>query len=135
MREVFADTSFWVAKINPADALHSRIWDLEMALGAFALGTSEPVLIETLNYFSGFRASVKKVASDVIHEIVRGGEIEVVTCLRRTFEAGQLLYDARLDKGYSLTDCISMNLMRERGITEILTHDHHFTQEGFTILL
>ena len=33
MREVFADTSFWVAKINPADALHPRVWDLEMALG------------------------------------------------------------------------------------------------------
>jgi hypothetical protein len=38
-------------------------------------------------------------------------------------------------KYYSLTDCISMNLMRGRGITEILTHDQHFTQEGFTILL
>ncbi len=36
-------------------------------------------------------------------------------------------YKARPDKGYSLTDCISMNLMRERDITEILTHDHHFT--------
>ena len=25
--------------------------------------------------------------------------------------------------------------MRQEGITEILTHDNHFTQEGFTILL
>ncbi|MGH9832621.1 MAG: hypothetical protein ACREBD_23290 [Blastocatellia bacterium] len=27
------------------------------------------------------------------------------------------------------------NLMRERGINEALTHDHHFEQEGFTALL
>jgi predicted nucleic acid-binding protein len=40
-----------------------------------------------------------------------------------------------LDKAYSLTDCISMNAMRERGLTDILTNDHHFTQEGFHILL
>jgi len=30
---------------------------------------------------------------------------------------------------------ISMEAMRQEGITEILTHDNHFTQEGFTILL
>ena len=135
MKVVFADTSFWVAKINPADQLHHRVWDLEVTLGAGEIVTSEPVLIETLNYFSGFRTRVKKAASEVVHEIISGGEIEVVTCLRRTFEAGHLLYDTRLDKGYSLTDCISMNLMRERDIIEILTHDHHFIQEGFTILL
>lgn len=45
------------------------------------------------------------------------------------------LYGARLDKGYSLTDCISMYVMREHGLTEVLTHDQHFTQEGFRTLL
>jgi predicted nucleic acid-binding protein len=34
-----------------------------------------------------------------------------------------------------LTDCISMETMRQEGITEILTHDAHFAQEGFTLLL
>jgi len=45
------------------------------------------------------------------------------------------LYEARLDKEYSLTDCISMAAMRQEGIIEILTRDGHFTQEGFIILL
>jgi uncharacterized protein len=39
-----------------------------------------------------------------------------------------------LDKAYSLVDCMSMSLMRERGITHILTNDHHFRQEGFTLV-
>jgi predicted nucleic acid-binding protein len=39
------------------------------------------------------------------------------------------------DKGYSLTDCFSMSVMRERGMDEILTADHHFEQEGLIALL
>ena len=31
--------------------------------------------------------------------------------------------------------CISMEAMRQEGITEIFTHDNHFIQEGFIILL
>jgi len=44
-------------------------------------------------------------------------------------------YSLRTDKGYSLTDCVSMNVCCEIGITEILTNDEHFEQEGFKILL
>jgi uncharacterized protein len=54
---------------------------------------------------------------------------------RLTFDSGLALYAARPDKGYSLTDCISMETMRQEGITEVLTHDDHFTQEGFTTLI
>ncbi|HWQ35583.1 MAG TPA: hypothetical protein VNQ79_22240 [Blastocatellia bacterium] len=45
------------------------------------------------------------------------------------------LYEARPDKGYSLTDCLSMIVMREQKMSDILTNDHHFTQDGFNILL
>jgi predicted nucleic acid-binding protein len=44
------------------------------------------------------------------------------------------LYAARPDKGYSLTDCISMQTMRKEGLTEALTNDRHFEQEGFRVL-
>jgi len=50
------------------------------------------------------------------------------------FKAGVKLYGSRLDKGYSLTDCISMRVMEQRGIAQVLTNDHHFTQAGFEIL-
>ena len=43
--------------------------------------------------------------------------------------------DQRRDKEYSLTDCASMNAMRLESIPEVLTNDHHFKQEGFTILM
>ena len=53
---------------------------------------------------------------------------------RELFLEGLTLYEARPDKEYSLTDCISMQAMRHEGLTEVLTNDHHFTQEGFHIL-
>jgi predicted nucleic acid-binding protein len=53
---------------------------------------------------------------------------------RADFDAALALYDARPDKEYSLTDCRSMLAMKTLGPTEVLSNDHHFTQEGFTIL-
>ena len=48
--------------------------------------------------------------------------------------SGLELYESRLDKHYSLTDCSSMQMMRRLGLTDALTNDRHFTQEGFSIL-
>ncbi len=42
------------------------------------------------------------------------------------------LYDERPDKAWSLTDCISLVVMADEGLTEALTRDHHFEQAGFT---
>lgn len=48
---------------------------------------------------------------------------------------GLRLYRGRSDKEWSLTDCVSFNIMRERGLTSALTYDHHFEQAGFEALL
>jgi len=41
----------------------------------------------------------------------------------------------RLDKDWSLCDAVSFILMREYGIEDALTSDHHFEQAGFRRLL
>ena len=61
-------------------------------------------------------------------------EVTVIHQTHELFLEGLTLYEARPDKEYSLTDCISMQTMRREGLTEVLTNDHHFTQEGFHIL-
>jgi predicted nucleic acid-binding protein len=45
------------------------------------------------------------------------------------------LLAAQLDKSYSLCDAVSFVIMRNRGIQEALSTDHHFEQAGFSILL
>ena len=58
----------------------------------------------------------------------------VVPQSRETFLGGLKLYRSRLDKGYSLTDCIAMQTMRREGLRDVLTNDRHFAQEGFRLL-
>ena len=60
--------------------------------------------------------------------------VPVIPQTRMGFLDGLALYEARPDKSSSLTDCISMQVMRREGLTEVLTNDHHCTQEGFHIL-
>lgn len=60
---------------------------------------------------------------------------QVVPIDQALFDAGLALYGARLDKDWSLTDCISFVVMQREGITEALTGDHHFEQTGFVALL
>ena len=45
------------------------------------------------------------------------------------------LLEDRADKSYSLCDAVSFVIMRDRQITDALTTDRHFEQEGFVRLL
>lgn len=133
MTRVFVDTNYWIAVISPQDQWHFTANEARIRLAAAQFVTTESVLIEMLNYFAPLRG--RTLATETARDILEDELIEVVPHTHDAFLAGLALYEARSDKGYSLTDCISMNTMRERGIARVLTHDHHFTQEGFTILL
>ena len=58
-------------------------------------------------------------------------DVQVVAQSRDSFLSGLKLYESRPHKLYSLTDCISMHTMRQAGISDVLTHDRHFSQEGY----
>jgi len=75
-----------------------------------------------------------RAAAELVEQMRSDPMIDVAAQTHAGFLAGWLLYQARLDKGYSLTDCISMNVMRRDGLIEVLTNDGHFTQ-GFSCLL
>jgi predicted nucleic acid-binding protein len=59
----------------------------------------------------------------------------VVPQSRESFLRALGRYEERRDKQYSLTDCVSMNVMDSEGILTVLTNDHHFEQEGFVVLI
>ena len=132
MRSLFVDTSFYVATVSPKDALH-MIARERVRLHAGGLVTTEQVLMETGNWLaaSGDRA----VFSDLLQSIQADPKTVVVWASRPLFEAGASLYAERPDKDWSLTDCISFVVMRDRGLAAALTGDHHFEQAGFKALL
>jgi predicted nucleic acid-binding protein len=75
-------------------------------------------------------ASLAFVAGLIDHQ-----DIEVIWVREVHHRLALALLQSRLDKTYSLCDAVSFLIMRERGILEALTTDHHFEQEGFRALL
>jgi predicted nucleic acid-binding protein len=133
-RTLFADTFYWIAIIDPRDAYHGAALALVSALGAVRLVTTDEVLVEVLNYFSGMGPCWRAQATAAVHDARSDPGVDVLPQTRADFEAALALYEARPDKGYSLTDCRSMVALRALGQSDVLTNDHHFTQEGFTVL-
>jgi len=129
---VFADTSFYIAFTSPGDAWHG-------VAKTFAAGfrgtmvTTEFVLIELANALAVPRCRDVFVR---YHAMLRRDPNTIVVPVSSEWvERGLALYADRPDKGWSLTDCISLAVMRDRGLTEALTSDHHFEQAGHRVLL
>lgn len=134
MKAVFADTFFWVALANPNDTAHQQAVRLQGQFKDRPIVTTDEVLIEFLNFFSEHGPRFRKAVAQSATGLLDSGAIQVIEQSRASLREGLTLYQTRLDKGYSLTDCISMMVMRREGITDALTNDAHFTQEGFQAL-
>ncbi len=134
MRRVFADSLYWMAISHPRDQWHRQAIQAGQALRRAEIVTTEEVLSEFLAAFR-YNATLRQTAIRTIERIRNNPSVIVRPQSHQSFLDGFALYKARSDKEYSLTDCISMNVMRQEGITEVMTHDDHFTQEGFRKLL
>lgn len=135
MKRLFADTVYWIALTNSFDQHHAKAVEVSSALGHCRLFTTEAVLTEFLNALADKGPLVRAAAVEMVTAIMSNSLVTVISQSGRTFSRSLAFYKARPDKGYSLTDCSSMLLMRERRLSEVLTTDRHFEQEGFTALL
>jgi uncharacterized protein len=85
------------------------------------------------NTFS--RAPFKPVALRLIETARSSPRWRCIPVDRPLLDRGFALFRQRLDKDWSLTDCISILVAKELGIEQAFTTDHHFTQAGLAILL
>jgi predicted nucleic acid-binding protein len=134
MRRLFADAFYWIALLHEGDQWHQRVIQLTETLDEHHMYTTDAVFAEYLATYSARGAYLRQEATATVRRLLRSPAVTVVPQTRAFFLAGLTLYEARPDKEYSLTDCISMHVMRTEGLTEVLTNDRHFTQEGFQIL-
>ena len=133
-RTLFADTFYWIAPIDPRDAFHAAAHAYSGSLGPVRLVTTDEIFDEVLTFFAGAGPFWRGKAAALVRDAWRDPAVDVLPQTRADFAAALALYEARPDKDYSLTDCRSMVALRALGVTEVLTNDRHFTQEGFTIL-
>jgi predicted nucleic acid-binding protein len=103
-------------------------------LGAHHLMTTDAVFGEFLTHYSAAPTHLRQQAASTVRRLLSSPHVTVIEQNRTVFLEGLQLFEARPDKGYSLTDCISMNVMRHEGLTEVLTNDRHFAQEGFQLV-
>lgn len=135
MKYIFADTFYFIALINPRDNWHQRVVKVSQSISKVQLVTSESILQEVLNFYAESGYFQRQRTVKLVKKIIDDSDILVIEQNHESFLLGLSLYENRLDKGYSLTDCISMKIMQNLEINEILTNDKHFSQEGFIILL
>jgi uncharacterized protein len=135
MKRIFADTFYWIALLNPKDQWNLSVNEIQPKIVSVQLVTTETVLIELLNYYSEYGSEMRQTVVDTVRDILVDLDIEYISHSPDIFLEALDFYEKRLDKGYSLTDCVSMLTMKTLNIHQILTHDNHFEQEGLTILL
>ncbi|MEX5283252.1 MAG: PIN domain-containing protein [Nitrospiraceae bacterium] len=129
MKAVFADTVYWIALTNPHDQHHEVACKVSATHGRGRIVTSEAVLTEYLNALPEKGPSVRKAAILSVEAILSDPLVTVLPLSRRSFQKGFAFYKTRPDKGYSLTDCLSMTMMRERKLRMVLTSDRHFANK------
>ena len=131
----FADTSFWIAVTSKRDLYHSSAlaWTQVVLRSRSNILTTEAVLWEWLNALSD--VSTRGVAAEGYRRCHSDPSIEVVPFELQLVSSAVRLYGKRLDKSWSLTDCLSFVVMERRGLKEALTTDRHFEQVNFKRLL
>ena len=132
MTPVFADTHYFIALLNPADQDHERAvrWT---AANPRPIVTTEFVLTEVADGMARFGR--RHVFGQCHHIVTRHSGIRVAPASHELFERGVALYLDRQDQEWTLTDCISFVVMRDLGLSEALTADHHFEQAKMVALL
>lgn len=132
MNVVFADAFYFVARLNRRDHHHAQVIEFSRKTRARLL-TSDWILMEVADALAG--SACRARMRDFILYLRQSPACEVVPASREILDQALQLYHQHADKSWTLTDCTSFVIMRERRLSEALTRDHHFEQAGFVALL
>jgi predicted nucleic acid-binding protein len=132
MSEIFADSFYFIALLNPWDQHHVAALQATRSIQR-RIVTTIWVLMEVADALSA--PSVRQRTHRFLENVLADQNTTVVADVEPWLARGRKLYGTRPDKEWSLTDCVSFEVMAERQIDDALTGDHHFTQAGFQAIL
>jgi predicted nucleic acid-binding protein len=129
--KLFLDASYVIALTVLRDEHHARALDIKTQIQSQNIDviTTLAVALEIGNALCGQK--YRRTTASLLNALNNDETIEVVPIGEGLLQ----LYKDRIDKDWSLTDCISFLVMQERRITDVLTTDRHFEQAGFRALL
>lgn len=132
---VFVDASAWIALNHKRDQDHQKAVTVNKQLLRTPRRylTSNFVLDETYN---GLLYQIGHHAAVGFGEKIRQSKlISIVHVTPEIEEAAWQLFKSYSDKTFSFTDCTSFVIVKQFGLTDAFTADHHFEQAGFSIFL
>lgn len=133
--EAFIDTSGFYALLVKKDDRHRQAADFmrEAAKKRRRFVTSDYVLDETATLLQarGHFQTVNIFFASVFESRV----CRIIWTDADRFIKAKSLFLRRLGQGWSFTDCVSMVVMKDLRLQEVLTKDAHFQSGGFTVLL
>lgn len=132
---VFVDTAYLTALLDVRDTRNREAVELAKKLAGKSahLITTDAVFLEFANYFA--RSPLRRQAIDWIVKIRAAEGWEIISIERGMLARADARYRAHDDKNWSLTDCLSMEVMVARRIEDIATTDGGFRQAGFHVLM
>lgn len=132
---VFFDTHAMLAMINHRDQWHDAAMEAMrgLRLESTPCVTSDWVFAEFLAACSS--SALRRRAAEWTRAMLATDGVDVIAARRTGFLTALDLYESRPDKHWSLVDCSSILICRGRRIKRVFTHDRHFQQAGFQILL
>jgi uncharacterized protein len=129
----FVDTGFLIA-LESSDDQHHRaaqaFWQ-DFLHHPFDLVTTSFVLGEIATFFNAHGQHSKAI--QIGRFFLASALIDMIHVDQTLFLEGWRVLERHRDKRFSLTDCISFALMKQRKIKTALAFDRHFTQAGFQI--
>src|ERR1035441_228480 len=132
MKAVFSDTFYFPALLNERDTAHKRAVAASRTPG-LSLVTTDLVLIELADALC--KPPQRDEVSALWNVVEADPAFRLVRATGELIQRGRKLSRDRADKEWPLTDCISFVVMKDDGLSEALTGDHHFEQAGFKALL
>lgn len=133
---VFVDTSGWLSYVNAKDPLHDDVTRLLSQLnnGSGRFVTTNYVIAELVALLTSRLRIGRPRLIEIIDLIKASANVQILHISPELDNEAWALLKARQDKEWSLVDAASFVVMRQLGMTEAVTtdhHFHHFDQAGF----
>ncbi|MYB33330.1 MAG: type II toxin-antitoxin system VapC family toxin [Acidobacteria bacterium] len=129
---VFVDTSAFLAMLDRAQRRHDDVANAWRGVVAAErpLVTSNYVVVES------FALLQRRVGMDAVRVLVARflPLVETVFATDQVHAAATSAFLTADRRRLSFVDCVSFELMRQRGISEVLSLDADFQREGFRLL-
>jgi uncharacterized protein len=77
MQQIFADTFYWVALLNPRDAWHQSTVELTKTFDRIDIITTDEILTEVLNFLCNYGLTTRSSTAQLVRNMIPDPHIQV----------------------------------------------------------